>query len=117
MPSPDKDTIDSGFVSLLRKTLLKQTIVEPEILLDIDYFNSILVIDDQPIQLPSGFYVTSTFFGHVISGSHSTHHEQFSGWRNHSLTVDVEDFYRHYEMFQFNENEFVNAPTQQQEAE
>ncbi|CAJ0591193.1 unnamed protein product [Cylicocyclus nassatus] len=108
--------LEDNFI-LTDKSLLRQTTVNPEILLGIDYFNSILIIDKQPIQLPSGFYVTPTFFGHVISGSHFGHLEHSSSWGNHSLTVDVEDLYHQYEMFQSNEDNWVNAPTQQQEKE
>ncbi|CAJ0607277.1 unnamed protein product [Cylicocyclus nassatus] len=108
--------LEDNFI-LTDKSLLRQTTVNPEILLGIDYFNSILIIDKQPIQLPSGFYVTPTFFGHVISGSHFGHLEHSSSWGNHSLTVDVEDLYHQYETFRSNEDNWVNAPTQQQEKE
>ncbi|KHJ90413.1 peptidase family A16 [Oesophagostomum dentatum] len=41
---------------------LERTLVKPEILIGIDYFNTIFSVDQPSLQLPSGFYLTSTFF-------------------------------------------------------
>ncbi|KAK6018353.1 Pao retrotransposon peptidase [Ostertagia ostertagi] len=43
--------------------------VVPEILIGMDYFNSILKLNQPTIRLPSGLFLTPTFFGPVISGA------------------------------------------------
>ncbi|EPB66349.1 Tas retrotransposon peptidase A16 [Ancylostoma ceylanicum] len=42
--------------------------VTPEILIGMDYFNTIMVLHEPVIRLPSGLFITPTFFGPVISG-------------------------------------------------
>ncbi|EPB72393.1 hypothetical protein ANCCEY_08516 [Ancylostoma ceylanicum] len=42
--------------------------ITPELLIGIDYFNYVMQLDVPSIRLPSGIFVTSTFFGPVISG-------------------------------------------------
>ncbi|CAJ0588388.1 unnamed protein product [Cylicocyclus nassatus] len=44
---------------------------QPSILLGIDYFNEIFIANQPPVRLPSGFYLSLTFFGYTISGKHS----------------------------------------------
>ncbi|VDO91587.1 unnamed protein product [Haemonchus placei] len=43
--------------------------VIPGILIGMDYFNSVMQLDEPVIRLPSGFLLTHTFFGAVISGA------------------------------------------------
>ncbi|KIH55209.1 Tas retrotransposon peptidase A16 [Ancylostoma duodenale] len=42
--------------------------VTPEILIGMDYFNTIMVLHEPVIRLSSGLFITPTFFGPVISG-------------------------------------------------
>ncbi|KAK6012575.1 hypothetical protein OSTOST_22253 [Ostertagia ostertagi] len=43
--------------------------ISPEVLLGIDYFNTIVNSFQPAVQLPSGLYLQDTFFGPVISGT------------------------------------------------
>ncbi|KAK6032824.1 hypothetical protein OSTOST_00981, partial [Ostertagia ostertagi] len=42
--------------------------ITPEILIGMDYFNSVISLHQSVIRLPSGLFMTPTFFGPVISG-------------------------------------------------
>ncbi|XGW14205.1 hypothetical protein V3C99_000489 [Haemonchus contortus] len=44
----------------------------PDILLGIDYFHKILLTNEPVISLPSGYFITPTIFGPVISGNSAT---------------------------------------------
>ncbi|CAJ0595387.1 unnamed protein product [Cylicocyclus nassatus] len=71
------------------------TTVIPQILIGIDYFNIVIKMHAPVIRLPSGLFVTSTFFGPVISGrSQSWNHEDNERYYEHVLrtyTVSTDD--------------------------
>ncbi|VDO85063.1 unnamed protein product, partial [Haemonchus placei] len=50
--------------------------VVPELLIGMDYFNAIMQLHTPVIRLPSGLFLTSTFFGLVVSGVPDATNEQ-----------------------------------------
>ncbi|KAK5977842.1 hypothetical protein GCK32_003055 [Trichostrongylus colubriformis] len=88
--------------------------VTPEILLGIDYFNTILSLDQQPLQLPSGLHLRMCFFGYVISGIQS-HGDSRAYEREQcrTLCTEIEDVFEPLASFQFEEDDY--SKTKQEE--
>ncbi|VDL76553.1 unnamed protein product [Nippostrongylus brasiliensis] len=65
----DRDFIENYFSKQDALTVLETVngTITPEILIGIDYFNSIMKLNNTVTRLPSGLFITPTFFGPVIS--------------------------------------------------
>ncbi|VDO05251.1 unnamed protein product [Haemonchus placei] len=61
---------------VLRLLEMNNDTVIPGILIGMDYFNSVMQLDEPVLRLPSGLLLTHTFFGPVISGAPQFDHGQ-----------------------------------------
>ncbi|KAK6031838.1 Pao retrotransposon peptidase, partial [Ostertagia ostertagi] len=73
--------------------------VTPDILLGIDYFNDILQTNEPIIRLPSGLFMTPTFFGPVISGTVTTSDTEPQHFYDHIIrTYTTQCSYEHSDL-------------------
>ncbi|XGW10642.1 hypothetical protein V3C99_012274 [Haemonchus contortus] len=66
-----QENVADGELHLRNLSQTADGLVIPEILIGMDYFNAIMKLNESVIQLPSGLFLTPTFFGPVISGVHN----------------------------------------------
>ncbi|VDO05063.1 unnamed protein product [Haemonchus placei] len=66
-----QENVADGELHLRHLSQTADGLVTPEILIGMDYFNAIMKLNESVIQLPSGLFLTPTFFGPVISGVHN----------------------------------------------
>ncbi|KAL6730055.1 hypothetical protein Aduo_001051 [Ancylostoma duodenale] len=76
---PEKDEIILKEMFPRNDQPIVQENVTPEILIGNDYFNWVMKTNEPVTQLPSGLFVTSTFFGPVISGTPQTNDPIIAG--------------------------------------
>ncbi|KAK6023881.1 hypothetical protein OSTOST_10319 [Ostertagia ostertagi] len=73
--------------------------VNPDILLGIYYFNDILQTNEPIIRLPSGLFMTPTFFGPVISGTVTTSDTEPQHFYDHIIrTYTTQCSYEHSDL-------------------